>query len=127
VTEVTAVDDLAMNGSLNWTPDSAALILASNTGREFTGVARYNVASGRWTWLITDDSADLAGWLSPDGSLLLVERNDDGAFVLSLHDAGTGKPPPASPARTSRARPGSARSVSASFPAPPISATRPRA
>lgn len=92
VTEVTAVDDLAMNGSLNWTPDSAALILASNTGREFTGVARYNVASGRWTWLITDDSADLAGWLSPDGSLLLVERNDDGAFVLSLHDAGTGKP-----------------------------------
>jgi hypothetical protein len=91
-TEVTAVDDLAMNGSLNWTPDSAALILASNAGREFTGVARYDVASGRWTWLITDDSADLAGWLSPDGSLLLVERNDDGASVLSLHDASTGEP-----------------------------------
>ena len=35
-------------------------------------------------------TADLIGWLSPDGSLLLVERNDDGASELSLHDAATG-------------------------------------
>jgi dipeptidyl aminopeptidase/acylaminoacyl peptidase len=92
VTEVTPAGDLAMNGSLSWEPDSTALILASNAGREFTGIARYELAPRRWTWLVTDDSADLAGWLAPDGSLLLVERNDDGASVLSLHDAASGKP-----------------------------------
>jgi len=42
------------------------------------------------TWLVTDDHADLTGWLSPDGSVLLVERNDDGASTLALHDAATG-------------------------------------
>ena len=50
------------------------------------------MASRQWTWLITDDSADLADWLSPDGALLLVEHNDDGASVLSLRDAASGEP-----------------------------------
>ena len=40
-------------------------------------------------WLTADD-ADLTGWLAPDGSVLLVERNDDGASTLALHDAVTG-------------------------------------
>ena len=42
---------------------------------------------GADSWLITDDTADLTGWLSPDGTVLLVERNDDGASTLALHDA----------------------------------------
>jgi dipeptidyl aminopeptidase/acylaminoacyl peptidase len=51
---------------------------------------RYDLATGERTWLVTDDTADLIGWLSPDGALLLVERNDDGASVLALHDGVTG-------------------------------------
>jgi dipeptidyl aminopeptidase/acylaminoacyl peptidase len=90
--EVTPPDDLAMNGALSWLPGSDALILASNSGREFTGIARYELAGRQWTWLITDDSADLTGWPSPDGSLVLVDRNDDGATALTLHDAATGRP-----------------------------------
>jgi dipeptidyl aminopeptidase/acylaminoacyl peptidase len=88
--EITKPGELAVNGRLTWLPGSDGLILTSNTGREFTGVARYDLASGGWDWLVTDDAADLAGWLAPDGSALLVERNDDGASTLSLHDPASG-------------------------------------
>jgi dipeptidyl aminopeptidase/acylaminoacyl peptidase len=90
VTEVTPADELAMNGLLYWLPGSDALVLTSNAGREFTAVARYVLATREWSWLVSDDTADLSGYLAPDGSLILVERNDDGASRLSLHDAATG-------------------------------------
>ena len=90
VTDVTPPDDPSMNRSLGWLPDSSALVFSSNYGREFTGIARHDLASGQLTWLAGDDTADLAGHLTPDGAVLLVERNDDGASVLSLRDAGTG-------------------------------------
>jgi dipeptidyl aminopeptidase/acylaminoacyl peptidase len=88
--DVTTADAPAKNGSLAWSPDSSALYVSSNNDREFTGVARYDLPDGRLTWLVTDDDADLTGLLSPDGSVLLVERNDDGASALALHDATTG-------------------------------------
>jgi dipeptidyl aminopeptidase/acylaminoacyl peptidase len=90
VTEVTTPDEPAWNGRVQWAPDSDALVLTSNTGREFTGVARYDLATAGWSWLVTDDGADLMGWLAPDGGRLLVERNDDGASLLTLHDAAAG-------------------------------------
>jgi dipeptidyl aminopeptidase/acylaminoacyl peptidase len=90
VTEVTEPDAPAVNYRLGWLPGSNGLIFTSNTGSEFTGIARYDLATREWQWLVTDDDADLVGWLAPDGSRLLVERNDDGASALSLHDAATG-------------------------------------
>jgi len=90
VTEVTEPDAPAVNYHLSWLPGSDALIFTSNAGREFTGVTRYDLATRQRTWLVTNDAADLAGWLAPDGSLLLVERNDDGASQLALHDPATG-------------------------------------
>jgi len=91
LTEVTPADAPAMNGVLCWTPGSDALIFSSNNDREFLAIARYELASGLRTWLVTDDSADLLGWLSPDGTTLLVERNDEGASALALHDAASGE------------------------------------
>lgn len=88
--EVTPADAPAMNGGLAWSPDSGSLYFSSNNDREFRSIARYEVAAGRMTWLVTDDDADLTGWPSPDGSALLVERNVDGASALALHDAGSG-------------------------------------
>lgn len=89
--EVTPADAPAMNSALVWTPDSDALVFSSNNDREFTAVARYDLASQARTWLVADDTADLTGWLSPDGKTLLVERNDDGASELAVHDAVTGR------------------------------------
>src|SRR5581483_2053009 len=91
LTEVTPADAPAMNGVLCWTPGSDALIFSSNNDREFLAIARYELATGTRTWLVADDSADLLGWLSPDGTTLLVERNDDGASALALHDAASGE------------------------------------
>jgi protease II len=90
VTEVTEPDAPAVTYRLGWLPGSDGLILTSNADRQFTGIARYDLATRGWQWLVTDDAADLVGWLAPDGSRLLVERNDDGASVLSLHDPATG-------------------------------------
>jgi dipeptidyl aminopeptidase/acylaminoacyl peptidase len=90
MTEVTPADAPARNESLAWTPDASGLYFTSNNDREFLGVARYDVADRRITWLVADDHADLTGWLSPDGSVLLVERNDDGASTLALHHSATG-------------------------------------
>lgn len=88
--EVTPADAPARNESLAWAPDCSALYYASNNDREFLAIARYDLAEGAVTWLVTDDHADLTGWLAPGGSVLLVERNDDGASTLALHDAATG-------------------------------------
>ena len=90
MTEVTPADAPARNESLAWTPDGSALYFGSNKDREFLAIARYDLADASVTWLVTDDHADLIGWLAPDGSVLLVERNDDGASTLALHDAATG-------------------------------------
>jgi dipeptidyl aminopeptidase/acylaminoacyl peptidase len=87
VIEVTPPGEPGMNGALGWLPDSSALIISSNLGREFTAVARYRLADGEWEWLVTDDDADLIAWPAPDGSRLLVERNDNGASQLAFRDA----------------------------------------
>jgi dipeptidyl aminopeptidase/acylaminoacyl peptidase len=87
---VSPPDAPAINRALAWTPGSDALIFSSNNDREFTAVARHDLAKKELTWLVTDDTADLTGWLSPDGAALLVERNDDGASELALYEAATG-------------------------------------
>jgi dipeptidyl aminopeptidase/acylaminoacyl peptidase len=88
--ELTGAGENASQQRLQWTPGSDALLVTTNRNREFTGIARYDLAALSWTWLITDDAHDLAGWVSPDGAWILVERNVDGASALTLHDAATG-------------------------------------
>jgi dipeptidyl aminopeptidase/acylaminoacyl peptidase len=90
ITEVTPADAPAMNVDPAWLPGSDALTWSSNNDREFLAIARYDLATGQRSWVITDDGADLTGWPSPDGSLVLVERNDDGASVLTVHDLASG-------------------------------------
>jgi dipeptidyl aminopeptidase/acylaminoacyl peptidase len=87
VTALTSAQESAMIGHLQWFPDGGALLVTTNAGREFTVLARYDLASQSWATLIEDDAHDVTGWLSPDGSVILAERNDDGASRLTLHDA----------------------------------------
>ena len=70
---LTGAAEPASQQRLQWLPGSDALLVTTNRGREFTGIARYDLAPASWTWLITDDEHDLAGWVSPDGAWILVE------------------------------------------------------
>jgi Tol biopolymer transport system component len=67
-----------------------ALTADSKITAASANVVLADLADGRVSWLVTSEDADLTGWLSPDGKMLLVERNVDGASVLALHDAATG-------------------------------------
>jgi pimeloyl-ACP methyl ester carboxylesterase len=88
---LTPPDDPSMNSRICWRPDSGALLFSSNRGREFAGVACHEVGGGSLVWLACDNAADLAGYPSPDGAWLLVDRNDDGASRLAIHDGHTGR------------------------------------
>jgi dienelactone hydrolase len=90
VRAVTEPGRLEISDRLHWLPGSDGLVFTSNAGREFTGITRYDLATGERTWLVIDDAADVTGWLAPDGSALLAERNDDGGSALSLHDPASG-------------------------------------
>jgi dipeptidyl aminopeptidase/acylaminoacyl peptidase len=87
VTALTSDQESAMIDQLQWFPDSSALLVTTNAGREFTALARYDLATQGWATLIGDDGHDVTGWLSPDGSMILADRNDDGASQVTLHDA----------------------------------------
>ncbi|MDA3631299.1 S9 family peptidase, partial [Saccharopolyspora sp. WRP15-2] len=77
--------------NIAWLPGGSGLIATTNFERDRTGVARIDPRTGDRTWLVTSDEHDLTGWVSPDGSKLLVQANDDGASRLALHDASSGE------------------------------------
>ena len=89
--EVTPADEHARHTHVGWLPDDSGLVVTTNAGRDRTGVARLDPATGAYHWLVLDEDRDLTGWLSPDGRTVLVHANDDGAARLSLHDATTGQ------------------------------------
>lgn len=72
-----------------WLGGQAAFTVATDARTDHTIIVRHDVAGG-WRPLVTDDEQDLLCWPSPDGRLLLVEANDDGASRLFLHDSATG-------------------------------------
>ncbi|MGW1678619.1 alpha/beta fold hydrolase [Saccharopolyspora sp. NPDC002376] len=88
---LTSRDVAARYTNIGWLPDGSGLIATTNFERDRTGVARIDPRTGDQTWLVTSDEHDLTGWLSPDGSKLLVQANDDGASRLALHDASSGE------------------------------------
>lgn len=88
VLALTGRDEPARHLQLGWLPDG--LIVTTNADRDLTGIARIDPRTGARRWLLTSDEHDLAGWLAPDGSKLLVQANEDGASRLTLHDAATG-------------------------------------
>ncbi|MDD7941519.1 alpha/beta fold hydrolase [Actinomycetospora lutea] len=86
VTELTDAAEHARYLSPEWLPDGDAAVITTDSGRDHLGVARLDVATGALTWLVTDDAHDVSARLSPDGRLLLVVTDDDGASRLAVHD-----------------------------------------
>lgn len=86
-TELTDAAEPALHGGLQWFPDGLSALVTTNVGRDRTGVARLDPATGAVTYLVTDDAHDVSGRLSPDGRAILVATDDDGASRLAVHDA----------------------------------------
>jgi dipeptidyl aminopeptidase/acylaminoacyl peptidase len=86
-------DDAAAYGSFAWTPDARTIYLATNQDRDVAGLARYEVANRRLTWVDTPgrDVEDVA--LSRDGRFLLWTTNDGGYSAIHARDLEGGEPP----------------------------------
>ncbi|MFD2080380.1 Dipeptidyl aminopeptidase/acylaminoacyl peptidase [Actinopolymorpha cephalotaxi] len=92
VEPLTPWDDDAYVRTPSWLPDSSALLVSGNPGREMTAVLRYDLAARTWSEVVADSGHDLVGWVSPDGAHVLVATNDDGAVSLALHSLPDGEP-----------------------------------
>ncbi|GAA0610958.1 S9 family peptidase [Kutzneria viridogrisea] len=91
VVALTGAQEHAVHSHPHWLADSSGLVVTTNRGRDLTGIARYDLATEQWSWLVASEQHDLTGWLSPDGRTLLVLTNADGAAWLTLHDSTTGE------------------------------------
>jgi dipeptidyl aminopeptidase/acylaminoacyl peptidase len=98
--EVTPHDEDGIYAPGPWAADGSGFYLLSDEGREFRGLAFYDLASGRRQWVETPDAdvEDVA--LSGDGSVLAWLVNDGGWEIVKLRDLETGQdlPDPELPA-----------------------------
>jgi dipeptidyl aminopeptidase/acylaminoacyl peptidase len=78
-----------------WAADGSGFYFRSDEGREFGGLAFYDLASDSYEWVETPeaDVEDVA--VSRDGRVLAWLVNDDGWDVLKLRDLETGQDLPA--------------------------------
>ena len=74
-----------------WAPDGSGLYLLTDQGREFLGLAFFDLAAGGYRWVDTPDW-DVEGLgLSRDGRLLAWIVNEDGYSRLHLRDTRSGR------------------------------------
>ena len=87
VDELAPFDEPARAFNPQWLPDSSGFVFTTNSGREFTGVAKFELSSRSWEFIVTGKD-DIIGWLAPDGSRLLYSARHDGADGLWVEPNG---------------------------------------
>lgn len=75
-----------------WLPDGSGFYLLTNAGREYTGLAFYRIADGKWEWVETPDHDVENITVSEDGRVLVWAVNEDGASRLYGRSLKTGNP-----------------------------------
>ena len=73
-----------------WLPDGSRFLVASNAGREFTGLALLDAGTGELAWLDTPDWDVERVALSADGNTLIWTVNVDGFSQLRGRDLSSG-------------------------------------
>ena len=71
-----------------WSGNSETFLFATDSGRDVAGIARYELATDRWEYVIEDDW-DLSCVADASGALVAVSANVDGASRLELRDFAT--------------------------------------
>lgn len=71
-------------GSPQFDKSGEGLYVLSNRDREYTGVAKYNLSTGNWTWLETPDADIDVLAVSPDGSGYAFAENSKGFSAFNF-------------------------------------------
>jgi dipeptidyl aminopeptidase/acylaminoacyl peptidase len=97
--EVTPHDEDALYLPGPWAADGSGFYFVTDDGREFRGLAFYDVDSSGWDWVETPDFDVEDVGLSRDGRVLAWLVNENGWDVLKLRDLESGRelPEPALP------------------------------
>ena len=69
-----------------WAPDGSGFYMLTDDGREFTGLAYYDLASEKWDWVETPEMDIEFVEGSRDGRYLALLMNDQGYSVLRVRD-----------------------------------------
>jgi dipeptidyl aminopeptidase/acylaminoacyl peptidase len=80
-------DEAATVGAPAWV-DAMTLLVSSDVGRDRRALVRVDLVTDS-TEVVVEREWDVAGWTSPDGSVLLAVSNVDGASAAELLDART--------------------------------------
>jgi len=93
--EVTPHDEEGVYTPGPWKTDGSGFYFLSDEGREFRGIAFYDIASGSYEWVETPehDVEEIAA--SEDGRVFAWLVNEDGYDRLKLRDMETGRDLPA--------------------------------
>lgn len=78
-------------GSFSWQPDGSGFYLVSNEGREFTGLAFYDLRSRALRWIETPDHEIDGAELHAQGRYLVWKSNEGGYTVLRARDLEQGR------------------------------------
>jgi dipeptidyl aminopeptidase/acylaminoacyl peptidase len=81
-------EDQAYFGRPAWLPDARSFLFATNAARDTAGIARYDVESRSWAYVVESDR-DLACHVPWSGGYVLVESNEEGYARLELRDPGS--------------------------------------
>jgi dipeptidyl aminopeptidase/acylaminoacyl peptidase len=94
---VTAARPAAQRQPLGFSADGSSLYLLTDEGREFKGLARFDLESAEIDWLkVPDWDVDLAR-MSADGRWILFVINEDAVHRVHLLDRNSGREPPVTP------------------------------
>ena len=75
----------------SWYPDSSGFLFSTDAGRDVAAIARYNIATASWEYVV-DTAWDSEASLSSDGRAALVVHAEDAVTRLHLYDTETFAP-----------------------------------
>ncbi len=91
VVHVSPHEEEAEFGSPAWLADGSGFYFATDCGREFKGIAKYEMATRTWSYVM-ETAWDAACWTDWSGSRLLVATNEDGCTRMELFSPRTLEP-----------------------------------
>jgi dipeptidyl aminopeptidase/acylaminoacyl peptidase len=88
VVHATPHDDEALFDRPAWLAGGSAFLFATNSGRDLTGIARFDLSSRSWRY-VHEAEWDLSCSIDRRGQMLLVELNEGGYTRLELRNPET--------------------------------------